>query len=295
MNLNKLFNWFFYEAFTLYGGKGGGSAPAPDPNIGLAQRKQAELAEKQYADFQANIWPVLKAQSEAQTKNSNDLAAQQLAMGKKQEALTDQYTEQYNNVFKPLTNSLVAEANNYDTYGNVENQSALAVGDVNTAYNTQRQAQRQQMQAYGIDPTSGRYQGQMNAMDIGQGASAAAAATQARTAATQLGWNKKLAAAGLGAGIATNQVNSFNAALGAGNSSLSAGNNGIASINALGNSYNQGYNSAMSGYNNVGQLGIQKYNADINAYQAKNAADPFNMILGAAAGVGTAAAIKKYG
>lgn len=49
---------------TLEGGKGG--APAPDPNIGVAQQQMADLAKEQWTEFKTNIYPTLIAAQQRQ-------------------------------------------------------------------------------------------------------------------------------------------------------------------------------------------------------------------------------------
>jgi hypothetical protein len=51
---------------TLEGGKDGGSAPAADPNIGIAQRELSKLATEQWEEFKTTIYPDLKASAATQ-------------------------------------------------------------------------------------------------------------------------------------------------------------------------------------------------------------------------------------
>ena len=276
---------------TFEGGKGG-DAPSADPNIGKSQLRMADLAEQQYADFKADIWPTLKEQSQRQVDMSNKIGQQQFDLNEKNQNVANDYYTRMREKFYPLQDQLLQEAKDYDTEGNFQRQATMAMGDVEDQFSAARESQKRQMQAYGINPTSGAYQGQSNATDIMSAATKAGAATKARTAAEQLGWAKKMDVQGLGAGLAGNQATSTGIALQAGNSALNAGAQGIAAMGAMGNSLAQGYGGAMQGWNNVGTLGVQKYNADVNAYNARQANDPMNSILGAAAGVGMNFALK---
>lgn len=51
--------------------------------------------------------------------------------------------------------------------------------------------------------------------------------------------------------------------------------------------------SAMSGWNNVGNMGLGLYSGQLNAYNIQAQNNPWNTMLGAAAGVGTAYGIKR--
>jgi hypothetical protein len=290
---------------TYFGGKGGGEAPAPDPNIGISQAKMAELADKQYQQWHDEIYPDLKRYAAAQEQRANDYydlskdqAAKQNQWGQdqhdigmeqqrqaldtslKNQGYADDYIKRMKDEFYPVEDSLVKDAMDYNTDGNVERQSGLAMGDVNAAAENQRKQNEMRMQSYGINPASGVYQGQQKTAGVQQAALAAAAGTRARDAAVQLGWAKKMDAASLGRGLPGNQATSTGLGLNASQMGMGLGTSGMAQLGAglsagqaglnagqipfqnglgLGNSAAQGYGGAMQGWNNVGNLGAQTY------------------------------------
>ena len=281
-----------YAPATLEGGKGGGGAPSADPQIGKAQLRMADLAEQQYNDFKTNIWPTLQKQAESQTDMATKLANQQYETTQKQNTIAEEAYARYKEKGIPIQDELFKQAQTAGSEQEQQQQVSQAIGDVQSQMTAARGNTTRQMQSYGIDPTSGVAQGANNANEIMGAATGAAAATRARNAAIQLGWAKKMDAAGLAQGQFGNQASSTGLALNAGNAALGSGAMGMNATNAVGNSYSQGYGGAMSGWNNVGQLGVQKYNADVNAYSAQQANDPMKTVLGAAAGVGTSFALK---
>jgi hypothetical protein len=291
MNLHKLTHWLFFDAFTFYGNKSSSSAPAADPNIGKAQARMADLAEKQYEDFKTNVWPTLQKQAEAQTEMSTKLSNQQYETTQKQNAIADEAYARYKEKGIPIQDELFKQAQTAGSEQEQQQQATQAIGDVQSQMAVAKANSQRTMQSYGVDPTSGVAQGTNNANEIMGAATGAAAATRARNAAIQLGWAKKMDAAGLAQGQFGNQASSTGLGLNAGAASLASGAAGIGATNALGASYAQGYGGSMQGWNNVGQLGVQKYNADVNAYSAQQANDPMKTILGAAAGVGTSYAL----
>ena len=270
LNIPKLMSFF-----TFYGGgKGGGSsAPAADPNIGLAQKELADLSTQQYNDFKTTVWPEMLKQSQAQqanadaqTKIATDTQTQQNQIAQ------DQYN-QYKNTYQPLQNQLVNDAENYDTSANQERIAQGAMGDVKNQFGISAQNNQRQMQSYGINPNSGAYQGQMNQNDVMEAATGAAAATKARDAAVQLGWAKKMDAAGMAAGQYGNQATATQLGLSAGNSAINAGAAGVGATSALGSGLSNGYSGAMSGWGNVGQLGVQNYQTQVSAFNAQQQAN----------------------
>lgn len=261
----------------------GGSAPAPDPNIGLAQKQMADLATQEFNQWQTDIWPALKAQTESQTTNANAQAAINLQTQQQQNQIANEQYQMYKNTYQPLQQQLVNEAENYNTASNEQRLAQGAIGDVNTAFTNQRQAQTQQMQSYGINPTSGQFQGMQNSNQVLQAAQSAAAATQARNAAEQLGWAKKMDAAGLASGQYGNQATATQLGMAAGGQSLAAGQIPIQNSAALSSSMAGGYGGAMQGWQNVGQLGVQNYQTQVNAWNAQQMANAQS-----SAGIGSA-------
>lgn len=262
---------------TLEGGKGGSvSAPAADPNIGLAQSKMAELADAQYQMFKDEIWPQMKEESARITAMSEKLGDQQYALNEKNADIADEYYTRMKDKFYPMQDQMVEDATNYNTEGEQERQAALAMGDVNDAFNNQRKQQEMQMASYGINPTSGRFQGATNANGAMQAAAGAAAATKARTAAEQLGWAKRMDAIGLGMGLSSNQATSTGIALNAGNSAMGSTSAGLGALNTMSSASNGAAGTAMQGWQGVGQLGVSKYQADTNAWSASQQAGASN-------------------
>lgn len=286
----------FSRGMTLEGGKGGGgSAPSPDPNIGLAQQRMAQIQEDYLTQFQSEIWPVMKAQAEKQDVRADEQWALDREIQQKQMDIADEQYKRYTDVYKPLQDTLIGQAKDYNTEGNFERQAGLAMGDVKDQFAQQREQQNMQMRSYGINPSSGRYQGANSVTGIMEAATAASAATKARAAAEQLGWAKSMDALALGSGVFGNQATSTGLALNAGNQALNSGQTTMGNYGAMSGASAQATGVANQGWGQIGQLGVQKYNADVNAYEARVKSDAasssgFGSMIGALGG----AAISKY-
>lgn len=280
-----------FGGMTLEGGKGGGGAPAPDPNIGRAQREMAAISKEYLNSWKTEVWPTLKEQSLKQEARADeqfelDRALQDLQMKSAKESM-----ERYEKYGYPLQEKIFEEAEKAGGAEDQEKQAALALGDVRSA--TQREARNLalQQQSFGIDPSSGRYQGMMRATGVDTAAMEAAAANRARTAAEQLGWAKRMDATALAQGQFGNQATSTGLALTAGNQALMSGQIPIQNAGAMTQNMGSAYGGAMQGWNQVGQLGVDKYKADVQAYSAKQQADAafasgIGQAVGTAAGIG---------
>jgi len=271
-------------------------APEPDPNIGLAQKELSELSRRQMDFWEQDIWPGLKEQSAQQQKLSEEQVGLNMESQRRQMAIAEEQYQRYKDKFEPLQDEIIADAQAYDTEANRERIASEAIGDVSTQFEIQRQNEKMRAGQYGIDPTSGRYRGMSEASNINEAATKASAANRARTAAEQLGWAKKMDAIGLGSGIFGNQATSTGLALNAGSAAIGAGQVPISNYGAMGSSLTGAIGSSMGGWSNVGQLGVGKYNADVNAYSAQQQASAAGSAgLGSALGSIAGAAASLYG
>ena len=264
----------FARGMTLEGGKGGGggSAPAPDPNIGIAQQEMAKISREYLENWKTDVWPTMKAQAEKQDIRADEQFALDKELQEMQISSAKKTMEEFETKGKPMRESIYKAAEEYDTAANRERIASEALGDVKSAFGIKAADERRRMQSYGIDPTSGRAAATENINSIMEAAVGSAAANRARTAAEQLGWAKKMDAIALTQGQFGNQATSTGLALSAGNQALNAGQTTMANYGAMGNSMSQANQGALQGWNSVGQLGVQKYNADVNAYEAREKA-----------------------
>ena len=281
----------FARGMTLEGGKGGGgSAPAPDPNIGIAQQEMAKISREYLEQWKTEVWPTMKEQAEKQDVRADEQFALDKEMQQKQMVAADKTMAEFNRN-APSREAIYKEAEEYNTAENKERIAAEAIGDTKQAFGIQAQDQARKMQSYGINPTSGQFQGMQNANSVMQAATEGAAATRARNAAEQLGWAKKMDAIALSQGQFGNQATSTGLALNAGNQALQSGQVTMGNYGALGSSMAQSAGTANQGWNSVGTLGVQKYNADVNAYEARMKANAtesagFGSMVGSLAGTG---------
>jgi len=250
---------------------GGGSAPAPDPNIGLAQKKMAEISEEYLNQWKTEVWPQMKEAAAKQEVRADEQFALDKEMQQKQMTAADLTMAEFNRN-APSREAIYKEAETYNTAENKERIAAEAIGDIKTSFGTQASDLERRNQSYGINPTSGRSMATQNASGILQAATEASAATRARNAAEQLGWAKKMDAIALSQGQFGNQATSTGLALSAGGQALNAGQVAMGNYAQMGNSLAQSAQTGNAGWNSIGQLGVQKYQADISNYQAQNQA-----------------------
>ena len=153
---------------------------------------------------------------------------------------------QYNNTYVPEMNQLAQEAGSYSSAG----REAVNAGAAESASQQGTQAginaATQNLQSYGIDPSSGMYGELQTAQRAAGGAAAAGAGQQAILATEQTGRNLLNQSIGVGAQLPGDVVNSLNSAYqgvaGAENATLANATTGANMIDAA----NPFYSSAMS-------------------------------------------------
>lgn len=278
------------------GGKGGSvDMPSVDPNISASQNQLNQYSSEYLNNWKTNIWPELQKQSQVQQARSDEQYAVAKGIQDQNLKIAQGQADIFQNQVQPLQSSIISDAMNYDTAANRERMAGLAIGDIKTSGAANQATMERNMAGYGINPTSGRYAGLSNANALLQSAQESAAANRARTAAEQLGWDKKLAASTMGQNIFNNQVTASGAALTAGTAGLNYGQTPINNFGQMTASGATAYGLPIQATSQVGNLGLGTYQAQVGAANAQNQANAttsagIGSALGTVAGVGL-----KYG
>jgi hypothetical protein len=215
-------------------------------------REQLDFAKQQYAEMKPLATQVASQQMAAQ--------AQQMQQAK------DYYDYQVN-TFRPLEQGLVTDAQKFNTAAYQEQMAQKAAADVAQAFQGAQGVSMREATRRGINPNSGAFGAASNANALKLAAATAGAQTGARTQAEQMGWARRLDAAGLGRGLAGSSTAAYAGATGAGSA-------GLGSAMSAGNQYMQGLQSAGGTMGSVLNAQTSVYNT------AQSQADPFASIVG---------------
>lgn len=255
------------------GGKSSSSAPAPDPNIGAAQRELSALATEQWNYFKNTLYPDIKASIDRQeTRDADQWGVMKDIQTKQLEQSTKAY-ERYEQGAIPAMEKLKADADQYDEAGYREQLAGQARSDVATSFQNQREQESMRQRMYGVDPTSGVAQSNSQALGVQEALMSAAAANQVRTAAKEIGLQKQANVYNMYAGLPAQANANTQLGIGAGQAGFGMGQATVGNATSGAASYNQAAGTAMQGWNSVGQLGVQKYQADVNAYRSQQEAN----------------------
>lgn len=238
---------------------GGKSAPAPDySGMESVAREQLRFSQQQYRD----MLPI-----------GRQIAEQQIAAQEQQMRQGQDYYDYQMDTFRPLEQQLVQDATMFNTDAYRQQQSAQASAAASRAFGTARASSARAGAARGVNPNSGAARGADNALMLQESAMRAQGMTGAQQQAEQIGYARRLDAAGLGRGLAGASTAAYGASVGAGSA-------GLGSAMAAGNQYQQGLAGAGGTY---GQL----VNTQAGLYGQSMAAQ--SDMLGTGVGVGLAA------
>ena len=282
-----------WEEFLFFKKGGGGSAPAPDPNIGKAAVMNAETGEAwlKFAEEQFEVGNIRQDEMDELTRKIID---QQLATQDQTNALAQEDRERSKSVFQPLQDDFIKIAKEYDSPEKQEQAAAEARADVQRNSAMQTESLQRQMASMGVNPMSGRFEGLSRADSTNTALASAGAQNAARTNVRDKALALKADAINMGNGLPASTAAAYGLGLNAGNSAMA--NQGMANSNFYQNVgiMGQGYGGAMQGYANQGNILNSLYNSQANAWAAQQQANAtssagIGSMVGTIAGAGITA------
>lgn len=249
-------------------GGGGGSAPAPDPMIGQAALKEAELGERALNWYQ-DIYEKERPMREGEYASQQKVVDAGLAAQKVQTDISKDYWDTYKDVFQPIEKGIAAEAQGYDTAARRDEEAGAAQAEVAKSFNAARENMQRTNMSFGIAPGQGRFDDSSLKMGIEEAKASAGAGTMARKNVETMGWAKRMDAAGLGRGVASGQATATQIGLAGAGQASGATSAAGAARRADTATAGQGFGIGMQGWQNAGSLALGGYNSQLNAWNAQ--------------------------
>lgn len=271
-------------------GKSSVSAPAADPNIGIAQRELSALAQEQWSKFTTDIYPEMLKQSQQQEARADEQFAMTKDVTQTQLGQAKKAYERYEQGAIPAMEKLRVDADQYSEEGYREQLAQGARADISSAMENQRAQQAMRQRAYGIDPTSGASQMASASMNSGQALMEAQAMNQTRQAAKDIGLQKQANVYNMYAGLPAQGNASTGIALGSAGQGFQTGQAALSNFGQTGSALNAGASTAGNMWNSVGQLGVGATNA-ANQAAANQASAANASAAGLGQAIGTGAAL----
>lgn len=255
-----------------------GKSSPPTPDYTPLAEASAEAARIQ-ADLGRQQLDFAREQYDRAAPMLEGIANQQMAAQNEQMAQARDYYNYQRDTYRPLEQSIVADAQRFNTEAYRDQIAGQAAADAGRAFGISQQQNQRAMASMGVNPNSGRFAAQQNASGLQQAAVRANAMTGARNQATQMGYARQLDAAGLGRGLAGASAAAYGGASSAGSmagqNAQSAGQNYMGNMAIGSGTIAAGQNMQIQGLSNV-------LNNQTSAYVNSN--DSFLGDLGGALG-----------
>jgi hypothetical protein len=206
-----------------------------------------------------------------------------LARAAENDATAKKDRDRYETLFQPLENDLAADATSYGTAEREEYEAGKAQASVAETFEASRRAAAQNLESFGVDPSSTRYAALDAGSRIAQAAAAAAAGNTAREGVQDKARSLRTEAITVGQGYPASIATQGSTALQSGNQGI---NSALATTgsgaNTMGTSTQYGAigNQALSNMGNIMNSGYEAQLAQYNANQQSSSG------LGALAGAG---------
>jgi hypothetical protein len=257
-----------------------GSKGAPPPDYQPLADASADAARIQ-AGLGRDQLAFAREQYDRSAPVLEQIAKQQIAAQDEQMSQARDYYNYQKDTYRPLERGLVADAQNFNTEAYQNQVASQAAADAGRAFGIGQQQNQRAMASMGANPNSGRFAGMQNATGLQQAAMRANAMTGARNQAQQMGYARKLDAAGLGRGLAGASAAAYggasNAGSMAGQNAQSAGQNYMGNMAIGSGTIGAGQQMQIGGLGNL-------LNNQTSAYV--NTAGSFLGDVGAIAGAG---------
>jgi hypothetical protein len=268
--------------------------PKPDPLIGQAAKQNADIAQQQLDAAKEQLaWE--KDRAKVQDPLVQKIVDQQISQGDANAARSDEQWQIYKNLFAPVEERMVQDANNFDSQERKDRMAGQAAADVTQSYDNTADQNQRAMERMGINPNSGRFQAISNETALAQAKDTAGAMNKART-------DTELQGMALRQGAAQFGRNMPNTGLAADSMALNAGSSAVGNLNASNaartNSLNSAanwFNGAANSNNSAGNLGLGLYQGQLQRNQMQqDQAAGWGQLLGTGAGL-AAMALRKGG
>ena len=272
----------------------GGKNDAPDPpdysKIAAASEKAAEYSYK--ISKEQLEWA--KSKYADDKKLADDVIGEAMSRAKTNDANAAKDRARYEEIYQPLEDQLAQEAQDYANPERLEQNAARAQADVSQQFDASRQRAMQNLQSYGVDPSSLRYAALDRGANVQQAAAESSAGNQSRQQDQAIGRALRSEAINVGRGYPGQIAGTYGTALQSGNqginSALATTASGAASM-GTGLGWGAAGNQSLGTWGNALNSGYQNELASWQATQ--NQSSGIGGLLGT--GIGIAASFMEDG
>lgn len=197
----------------------------------------------------------------------------------------------YEEIYQPLEDRAAQDALDYSSPERQEIEAGKASAEVASQFDAQRRAAAQNLESFGVDPSSTRYAALDMGSRIQQAAAQAGAANQARAQTDAMGRALRSEAINVGRGYPGQVAGTYGTALQSGNAAVNSALSGTASGASTMGTNMQYQGLGMQGQGNTANIMNSSYNNQLAQFNANQQASSglgslFGATLGAAGNAG---------
>ena len=266
---------------------GGGGGASVDPQVGLAALQQAQLGKEGLDWYKGYVENTLTPLQQQQAQTNQRAADQAFRIADAQEARAAESYQDYRSTFRPVEQSLAADAMKFDEAGYRDKLAAQSAATVQSAFDQSEAQTNRDLARQGVTVGSGQATAMKAGAQLARAASMASAANDSRTQSEALGFARKQDVANMGRGIASNSTAQSQAALAGGQAASQAAGSSVAGATGIASGVQSAYGLASGAQGSAGSLFAQNSAARLSAAQAEANRNQQNV----SAGVGAAATI----
>ena len=227
---------------------------APDMTaMNTTAAAQAALSKEQL-DWAKQVFAEGAPEREATAAQAKQVSNAQLKAMDTQTSIAQDYADYNKTTFRPLERGIVDAANNYDTQDRREAEAGKAIADVSQNIDGAQAQSDMDLARAGVDPSSGRALAIRSNMGLSGALGKTQAGANARRAVETTGFARKMDAASLGRGLASNQATSASLASQLGTSAVGSSGAGLNAMNSGNQVMQQGFNGASQGLSSAGSM-----------------------------------------
>jgi hypothetical protein len=240
--------------------------PKPDPLIGQTAKQNADIAQQQLNVAKQQLeWE--RDRASVQDPLIQKIVDQQIASGDANAARAESQWQIYRDLFAPVEERMVKDANEFDSQARKDRMAAEAGGDVVRGYQAARDASQRSMERMGINPNSGRFQALAQETSLGLAKDTAGAMNKARRDTELQGMAMRQGAAQFGRNMPTTGIATDAAALNAGNSATGNLATQAGLHNAALNTAQSWFGGSTGANNSAGNTMLNQYQGQLGAWQ----------------------------
>jgi hypothetical protein len=247
-------------------------APDPDPGIGEAAKMNAQVA-KDALDFYKTVYESdIKPMQLKDQQLREGLVGDMRTSMQQQQKFADEQNAYYKDTFQPVEKKMVEEAAGYDSDANIAQRRGIASASVNNAFSNARDQQSRSLSAYGVNPNSGAFARANASLTSNQALANASSQNQADFETRDKAIALRAGAANFGRNMPNTAATYYSNANSAGSQASGISAQGMASANQNAATMGSGFNTAIQGNQSAGNLYLGKFGAEMQGYQADQAA-----------------------